>query len=120
MDLTADVKYAALHRMNGMTLGAHYRILEKLGEGATGQVFLAEHVQRKRKEAVKLLQPDLAVNPQSMSRFRREARATNRVQHRNIVSVYDFGHLPDGTSLPSDGIRRWGSGSTGFSHAKAR
>jgi serine/threonine protein kinase len=73
-----------------------YRILEKIGEGCMGEVYLAEHVALGRREAVKVLHPRIANDAQFVSRFQREARATNRVQHPNIVSVYDFGQLPDG------------------------
>lgn len=61
-----------------------------------GQVYLAQHIHLGRKEAVKVLLPDVASDERFISRFRREARATNRVQHPNIVSVYDFGQLDDG------------------------
>jgi serine/threonine protein kinase len=80
----------------GAVIGARYKILSLLGQGAVGQVYLAEHVHLGRKEALKVLRPTIAVDPHFVSRFRREARATNRVQHENIVSVYDFGRLPDG------------------------
>src|SRR5688572_26142045 len=60
------------------------------------EVYLAEHLHLGRKEALKLLHPALAKNSDFVARFRREARATNRVQHPNIVMVYDFGQAPDG------------------------
>lgn len=82
--------------MIGAVVGARYKVLSLLGQGATGQVYLAEHLQLGRKEALKVLKPNVAVDPRFVSRFRREARATNRVRHPNIVGVYDFGRLADG------------------------
>ncbi len=80
----------------GEVLVARFRIVEQVGEGSMGQVYLAETIDRKRKEAVKVLHPRVAVDPKFVARFRREARAINRLQHRNIISLYDFGRLPDG------------------------
>jgi serine/threonine protein kinase len=82
--------------MIGTELHGRYRVLSKLGEGGMGEVYLAEHLLLGRKEALKILRPRVADTPQLVARFRREARAANRVQHPNIISVYDFGQLPDG------------------------
>ena len=60
-----------------------------------GEVYLAEDVVSGRKEALKIMKAHLASDPQFVSRFRREARAINRLRHPNIVAVYDFGQLPD-------------------------
>jgi len=60
-----------------------------------GEVYLAEHLELHRKEAIKILMPALASDPQFVSRFRREARAVNRLRHPNIIAVYDFGQLAD-------------------------
>ncbi len=79
----------------GTVLGSRYRILEKLGEGAMAEVYLAEHLHMGRREAVKILRPEMASDPRFVARFRREARVINRVQHPNIIGIYDFGQLPD-------------------------
>src|SRR5947209_19098582 len=82
--------------MIGTILHDRWRILAELGRGGMGEVFLAEHLALGRKEAVKILMPSLAKDAQFVSRFRREARAVNRLRHPNIVSIYDFGRLEDG------------------------
>lgn len=61
-----------------------------------GEVWLGENLVLGRKEAIKILKPQLAVDPQFVSRFRREARAVNRLRHPNIIAIYDFGQLVDG------------------------
>ena len=73
-----------------------WRILAELGRGGMGEVFLAEHIRLGRKEALKILMPKLAADAQFVARFRREARAVNRLRHPNIIAIYDFGQLPDG------------------------
>ncbi|HWM88929.1 MAG TPA: protein kinase [Kofleriaceae bacterium] len=81
--------------MIGGELDGRYRILSKIGEGAMGEVYLVEHIGLGRKEALKVLRPSMDT-PSLVTRFRREARATNRLQHPNIVAIHDFGRLPDG------------------------
>jgi serine/threonine protein kinase len=81
--------------MIGTVLHDRWRILATLGRGGMGEVFLAEHLELGRKEALKILMPSLAVDPQFVSRFRREARAVNRLRHPNIIAIHDFGQLPD-------------------------
>jgi serine/threonine protein kinase len=82
--------------MIGTVLHDRWRILSLLGRGGMGEVYLAEHIELGRKEALKILMPELARDPKFVSRFRREARAVNRLRHPNIIAIYDFGQLPDG------------------------
>jgi len=82
--------------MIGSELAGRYTVLEKIGQGAMGEVYLVNHQHLERQEALKILHADHAHSPELLSRFRREARATNRLQHPNIIAVYDFGQLPDG------------------------
>ena len=81
--------------MIGTILHDRWRILAELGRGGMGEVYLAEHIALGRKEAIKILMPSLAADPQFVSRFRREARAVNRLRHPNIIAIYDFGQLSD-------------------------
>ena len=82
--------------MIGAVLDDTYRVLERLGAGAMGEVYLVEHVHIGRREAIKVLRAEMAADPRLASRFRREARAINRLRHPNIIGIYDFGQLPDG------------------------
>lgn len=69
-----------------------YRVLEPIGSGGTGKVFLCEHVQMRRKMAVKILMTNYAENDEVVNRFNREARAVAALDHPNLVHAYDVGH----------------------------
>src|SRR3990172_3872347 len=66
---------------------AHYRIVEKLGEGGMGEVYLAEDTKLDRKVALKILPPEMA-SFERRTRFEREAKAIAALNHPNIVHVY--------------------------------
>jgi serine/threonine protein kinase len=67
-----------------------YRIIEKLGQGGMATVFKAYHPSLDRYVAIKVLHPAFKEDPQFLERFTREARVVARLEHPNIVQVYDF------------------------------
>lgn len=74
-----------------------YRLLEKIGSGGMGDVYLAEHRLLKRTCAVKLIRADLSEDPVVLKRFEREVQTTATLTHWNTVQVFDYGQMTDGT-----------------------
>lgn len=82
-------------RLIGSVLG-NFRIIERLGAGGMGTVYLGKNELIGSKVAVKVLHPSLANDPMLVERFHAEARAANLVGHENLVRIFDLNRLPDG------------------------
>ena len=76
--------------MIGSSLGP-YKILEQLGAGGMGEVYLAEDSRLGRKVAIKVLPPHFASIPERLERFEREARAAAALNHPHIAGIHDVG-----------------------------
>ena len=114
--------------MEGTTVG-HHKILEKLGSGGMGEVWLAEDTRLERQVALKFLPHYASQDEEEKARFFQEARAAARLKHQNIAQVYEIGEEDDrlyivmeyveggslrdrleeakGRSLPLDDVMRW-------------
>lgn len=82
---------------HGTLIDGRYRIEgPPIGAGGMGTVYRALQEVIGRRVAVKVLREDIAASPGAVSRFHREARAASQLTHPNVVTVHDFGQLPDG------------------------
>ena len=71
----------------GSVLGDWYRIIQVIGEGSVGKVYLAEHISHQLRSAIKVLRAEYTDHAEIAERFRREARAISRLEHPNIVRL---------------------------------
>ena len=81
----------------GKIIRGRYQVLNKIGEGGMGTVYLAEQLSVGRKVALKVLQGNYAADDDFIGRFRREARLAAALNHRNIVTLFDFDQADDGS-----------------------
>lgn len=81
----------------GSVLSETYEVLRCVGEGGMGRVYEAAHRRlRNKRFAIKVLHPELARQPEVVSRFQREAEAASVLSHPNVVEVFDVNCTPDG------------------------
>jgi serine/threonine protein kinase len=91
---STDVQPKTGDPLLGTILGGHLKILSCLGAGGMSVVYKAEDLLLHRIVAVKLLHSHSALNPQNVLRFRQEAMAASKIDHPNVIRVYEF-NVPD-------------------------
>ena len=84
---------------------AHYKILEKLGAGGMGEVYLAEDTRLGRKVALKLLPDSYRYDQERRERFVREARTASALRSPNMAVVYDFGESDDAMFIAMEYVK---------------
>jgi serine/threonine-protein kinase len=79
-----------------LTVDGKYQVMERIGSGAMGSIYKAEHLTLSKTVVLKVLHKHLVREDQHVKRFHREARAASRLNHPNCISVLDFGQTGDG------------------------
>ena len=75
----------------GVVLDKRYRMVEALGQGGMGAVWIAEHAELGRRVAIKVLQKQIGSDPEMRQRFDREAHTLAAMAHPNVVALNDYG-----------------------------
>jgi tetratricopeptide (TPR) repeat protein/predicted Ser/Thr protein kinase len=90
--------------MIGTTV-SHYRILEKIGEGGMGEVYLAEDTKLRRQVSLKFLSEDLTRDEARKQRFIQEARAAAAIEHPHIAAIHDIDEADGRTFIAMEYVR---------------
>ena len=89
--------------MIGQTI-SHYRIVNRIGAGGMGEVYLAEDTRLGRKLAIKFLPDQFTQDADRVRRFEQEARAASALNHPNIITIYEIGHHAQGHFIATEFI----------------
>jgi serine/threonine protein kinase/tetratricopeptide (TPR) repeat protein len=86
----SDMYMKAAILQPGDLIGTRYEILQLLGEGGMGSVYKALDREVARTVALKLIRPELALNPSILARFKQELLTSHQVTHKNVIRIYDI------------------------------
>ena len=92
---TQNRTHRGLEDLEGEVISGRYRIIRRIGKGGMGVVYLATQANLGREVCIKVLNPALLDDEDAVGRFEREAKGLSRLQHPNIVTIFDYGRDGD-------------------------
>src|SRR6185295_2123580 len=96
LELGGGMAAASMDPLNGAHLGKEYWVVDRIGDGGMGVVYVVEHRGLKKQFAANILSRELTENVEARARFEIEARSASQLDHENIVNVTDYGVASDG------------------------
>jgi serine/threonine-protein kinase len=100
----ADVIETKTKKLETGKCFAHYEVIEHIGAGGMGEVYLAKDKKLDRKVAIKILNEEFSQDESNLQRFVSEAKAASALNHPNILTIYEFGEAEDGRFIVSEYI----------------
>jgi len=94
-DVSVDDATALTPEERARVVAGRYEILERVGAGGMGQVLRVRHLRLGKAYALKVMHPELSLDPEVEQRFHAEAKLASQLSHPNIVEMIDFGNDPD-------------------------
>ena len=92
-------KHRSLEGLEGEIISGRYQIIRRIGRGGMGVVYVAQQTNLNRDVCIKVLNPALIDDADAVARFEREAKGLSRLQHPNIVTIFDYGRDDDLTYI---------------------
>jgi serine/threonine-protein kinase len=96
VEYSGEVLGALAEEQVGKVVAGRYRIVRLIGRGGMGAIYEVQHLQLGRRLAMKVLSPNLAVDGEALTRFRREAEMISKLRHPHIVELFDWETLEGG------------------------
>src|SRR6185369_14704777 len=100
----ANVIEIQTHKLETGKCFGHYEIIEQIGVGGMGEVYLARDNKLERKVASKILNQEFSQDQSNLQRFVAEAKAASALNHPNILTIYEFGEAEDARFIVSEYI----------------
>ena len=100
----ADMIAAKTKKLETGKCFAHYEVVEQIGEGGMGEVYLARDKKLDRNVAIKILNEEISQDEANLQRFVSEAKAASALNHPNILTIYEFGEAEEARFIVSEYI----------------